>query len=148
VTLLSSHNMVMVQDMVFTGKARPLGTDDDGTSSEYDNPDDIKRNDRRERRLTARKMKEIMAEEYAYKKKFRASMKQPGAKLLSRNKFASLDDPEAPPLMTLADWEASNAFHKPPLRIVPRSLAQGHDSDPPPGYEHVTLVKDKPTSSQ
>ena len=137
--------MVMFQDMVFTGKARPLGTDDDGTSSDYENPDDIKRNDRRERRLTARKMKAIMAEEYAHKKKLQARMKKSDVNILSRNKFATLDDP---PLMSLADWEASNAVNKPPLRIVPRSLVQGHDSDPPPGFEHMTLVKDKPTSSE
>ena len=137
--------MVMFQDMVFTGNTKPLGTDDDGSTSDYEHPDDIKRNDRRERRLTARKMKEIMAEEYVYKKKLRARMKRPDEKLLSRNKFASLDDP---PLMSLADWEASNAVNKPPLRIVPQSLVQGHDSDPPPGFEHMTLVKDKPTSSE
>jgi hypothetical protein len=131
--------------MVFTGNARPLGTDDDGSSSEYENPDDIKRNDRRERRLTARKMKAIMAEEYAHKKKLQARMKKSDVNILSHNKFATLDDP---PLMSLADWEASNAVNKPPLRIVPSSLVSGHDSDPPPGLEHMTLVKDKPTSSE
>lgn len=137
--------MVMFQDMVFNGNTRPFGTDDEGSSSEYEHSDDIKRNDRRERRLTARKIKEIMAEELAYKKKLQAQMKKSEGKLLSRNKFATLDDP---PLMSLADWEASNAINKPPLRIVPRSLVQGQDSDPPPGFEHVTLVSDKPTSSE
>ena len=158
--MVNAFQEVLETEILFTGIARPLLSDDNLSEDSNGNPDDIRKWERRERRYSLRKLQEVRQEEKAHASKLKARRAQSdlsilfgghsgrtGSQLLMRNKFARLSDPPSPPKMGLDEWEASTENKRLLPRVARPDNARFSNIDPPPGLEHTTLLRRKPDSS-